>query len=105
MTHITIVRGRTKTLTVKLSYPVDGDTLTSQIRVNQDPTSQLIATWQVDFKTDGTDGELVLTLDDVVTAAITQSMGFMDIKRVSDGEPLDVFDERLTVVIVNPVTA
>ncbi len=39
----------------------------------------------------GADGEVILTLDNDVTAAISNSVGYMDLKRVAGGEPLSIF--------------
>jgi hypothetical protein len=106
MTNTIIVhKGRTNKVTVSLGMDVSTDILTSEIRAMRDPTSDLIATWDVDFDTDGVDGEVVLTLDDVVTAAIDVTIGYMDIKRVTNGEPLSVFDRPLKVEFKNVVTA
>lgn len=105
MTEVSVYRGRTVVLPVSLSYSVAGDTLTSQIRVARNPTAELIATWAVSFKTDGTDGEIILTLDDTVTAQITHTIGYMDIKRITDGEPVPVFDEPIQVTFKDSVTA
>lgn len=102
---VVVDRGRTTVLSVGLGYDVSGDVLTSEIRADRDSTSQLIAAWSVSFLTDGTDGELVLTLDDSVTSAIVKSKGYMDIKRVTGGEPVSVFSEPIPVVIKGVVTA
>lgn len=105
MEHITVDRGRTKKLLVGLGYDVSDDVITSEIRLDIDPTSELIATWNVAFVTDGVDGELVLTLDDSVTSGITKTTGYMDLKRVTNGEPLSAFDEPVQVVFQDVVTA
>lgn len=105
MAHVKVTRGRAKPLEVKLDYSVEGDVLTSQIRETRDPESALIADWSVAFVTDGSDGHLLLTLTSETTAAITQSTGFMDIKRVSNGVPLDVFDSPLKVIFTEMPTA
>lgn len=96
--------GRTIKLPVSLGINVAGDAFTSQIRERADGTSTVIATWDVTFVTDGSDGELMLTLDDSVTTAITKSKGYMDIKRVTNGEPVSVFAEPLLVVFQKTVT-
>lgn len=97
--------GRTTTLQVGLGFDVSADAFTSEIREQIDPTSPLIATWNVVFATDGVDGELILTIDDTDSAGITQKNGYMDIKRVSNGEPLSVFEEPLSVIFRKTVTA
>jgi hypothetical protein len=105
MQQVTVKKGRTKTLPVGLGYDVSGDELESEIRVGKTRQSELIATWTVSYLTDGTDGELILTLDDTITGAIERSSGWMDLKRVSNGEPIAVFDEPLEVVFEESVTA
>jgi len=98
---IVVYKNRTNKLTVSLGIDVSGDTLTSEIRTQ---SGDLIATWTVDFDSDGTDGELVLTLDDADTDAIEYTTGLMDIKRVSGGEPYSVFDNPVEVEFRDTVT-
>lgn len=101
---VIVHKNRTNTITIDLGFDVSADVITSQIRAEQDPTSALIATWVVGFVTDGTDGLLTLTLDNSVTE-ITVDSGYMDLKRVSGGEPLAVFDKPLEVSFQGTVTA
>ena len=101
---IVVVKGRTNRVTMGLGFDVSADTLTSQIRAEEASDSFLIATWAITFATDGTDGELVLTLDDSVTALIKHTNGFMDIKRVTAGEPVPVFREVIPVVFRESIT-
>ncbi len=105
MQPVIVQRGRTVVLPVSLGFDVSQDTITSEIRVDRTQVSELIATWAVSFETDGTDGELILTLDNSITALITRSVGYMDLKRVSGGEPLSIFNEPLEVAFVNTITA
>ena len=86
--------GRTNIVNVSLGIDVSGDILTSEIRTE---SGILIATWGLVFDGDGTDGELILTLDNTVTAAIVYPNGLMDIKRVTASEPISVFDQLLEV--------
>lgn len=102
--EVVIHKGRTNVITVSLGVNVQGDTITSQIRAEPDISSPLIATWVVTFLTNGSDGELILTLDDSSTSSIKANSGYMDIKRVSGGEPLPVFDRPLEVSIRGTVT-
>lgn len=98
--------GRTVQVGVQLAGDISADTFSSQIRAEKDPTSTLLADWSVSFKTDGTDGLLVLTLDDSDTVGITRASGWMDIKRVGlDNEPVNVFAQPLKVVFEQVVTA
>jgi hypothetical protein len=98
---IVVYKGRTNILTVNLGIDVSGDTITSEIRT---PSGTLIATWEVVFDSDGSNGELILTLDDLITIDIAYPSGLMDIKRMSGGEPLSVFDKPLEVEFRDTVT-
>lgn len=102
---IDIYRGRTKIIQVALGYDVSNETITSEIRVDKNPTSELLGTWDVKHATDGIDGELILTLDDAITADVQKQVGWMDMKRLTGGEPINVFDEPLEVHFHNTVTA
>lgn len=104
MRSVVVHKGRTEVLAVSLSYDVSQDVLTSHIRVSPSRTSQLIAEWTVSFDTDGTDGKLLLTLDDSVTTNINASSGYMDIKRMVNGEPIHVFENPIPVSFVEVVT-
>lgn len=98
-------KGRTNILPVSLGVDVSQDTITSEIRTEIDPTSDLIATWQVEFLTDGSDGECVFTIDDSNFTNVTNRYGWMDVKRVSDGEPLPGWLRAVPVYIEGVVTA
>lgn len=102
---VKIYKNRTNILPVELGINVSADTLVSEIRVDKNVTSDLIATWTVSFLTNGVDGKIVLRLDDSQLSAITQKKGYMDIKRISGGEPLPVFVEPVQVLFVDVVTA
>lgn len=101
---IVVYKGRTTEVIVNLGFDVSADTFSSQIRSEDDVTSTLIATWAISFVTDGTDGLLLLKLDNSVTSTITRTKGFMDIKRITSGEPIPVFDKPLPVIIQSTVT-
>jgi hypothetical protein len=102
MSNLVIVhKGRTNVVTVSLGIDVSGDIITSEIRTE---SGVLIVAWGVAFDSDGTDGELVLTLDDSVTVDIAYPTGLMDMKRVSGGEPYNVFDSPLEVEFREVVT-
>ena len=102
---IVVHKGRTNVITVDMGMDVSADVITSEIRAEPEMDSLLICSWDVAFATDGTDGELILTLDDLVTAQIKASGGYMDLKRVSGGEPLPVFEKPLEVEFLGTVTA
>lgn len=99
---IVIHRYRTERITVKLRNGVGSDPITSQIRTRVNPTSTKIADFEVDVSADGR--TIWLTLDDSVTREITVSGGYMDIKRISGGEPVNVIDTPIPVVFKNVVT-
>lgn len=104
MDDLIVHKNRTNVLSVSLGYDVSADIFTSEIREKALVGSPLIAEWDCDFLTDGTDGELVLTLDDSLVQAITQKSGYMDIKRLSGGEPYPVFNAPIKVVFQETVT-
>lgn len=84
---------------------VSTDILTSEIRVEKDPESDLIATWVITHVTDGTDGEILLTIDHTELTDITAVSGWMDVKRVAGSQPLPLFDEAVQVIFRDTVTA
>ncbi len=98
---IIVHKNRVNVITVSLGQDVSGDTITSEIRSQPDSDSPLIAAWTVTFDTDGADGELILTMDDI---SITANSGYMDIKRVAAGQPYPVFDRPLEVEFRGTVT-
>lgn len=102
--QVIVHKGRTNTIQVYLGIDVSDDDLSSEIRSEPDQDAPLIVTWDVSFLTDGTDGKLVLTLDDSVTSGIAESGGYMDVKRITGGEPVPVFDQPLEVVFRGTVT-
>jgi hypothetical protein len=101
---IYIYKNRTNVLTESLGIDVSADTFTSEIRERKSVTSLLIATLTVTFADDGTDGELILTCPSTEVDSVTQRHGYIDIKRVSDGEPLALFAPK-KVIFVDTVTA
>lgn len=101
---VIVHKGRTNTIFVNMGISVVGNTITSEIRSEPDQESSLIATWTVAFVTDGSDGKLRLTLDDLVTSQIKANSGYMDLKRMVGGEPLPVFDQPLEVAFRGTVT-
>jgi len=101
---VVVYKNRTNVITVSLGIDVSADTITSEIRSEADVNSPLIATWVVSYKTDGKDGELILTLDDLYTSQIRANSGYMDLKRISGSEPLAVFDQPLEVAFRGAVT-
>lgn len=102
--QLVIHKARQCIITVNLGIDVSGDTITSQVRAGNNSDSPLIAQFDVAFVTDGTDGELTLTLEDSITEAIEADNGYMDIKRVTGGEAVPVFERPLEVVFRGSVT-
>lgn len=101
---IVVHKGRTVTIEISLAFSVAGDTITSEIRKGRSSSSPLIASWTVVIKPDGTNKNLILTLDNSTTSAITEKIGYMDLKRVSAGEPLPIFEDPLQVSFKDVVT-
>jgi hypothetical protein len=91
---IVVHKNRVNIVTVSLGIDVSDDTITSEIRTEPDSNSDLIGSWDVTYATDGIDGELVLTIGPV---DFTANSGYMDLKRVSGGIPLAIFDMPLEV--------
>ncbi len=102
--EVVVHKGRTNVVTVSLGINVLGDTFTSQIRSEPDASSPLLMTWVVTFATNGSDGELILTVDDSITSEIKANSGYMDLKRLSGGQPIPVFDRPLEVEFRGSVT-
>lgn len=106
-TPVIVRRGRTTKIQVNVGRDISADgagAFTSKIRAEKEISSVELAEWQVSFKTDGTDGLLVLTIDDAVSAAVTRTNGYMDMRGVSAGEPYSVWDDPLPVVFEGVVT-
>jgi len=98
---IEVHRNRTNVHTVHLGFDVSDQTIRSQIRVGQDPSSELIAEWDVEVIGDGSSGELRLSLDNSITKDITHNVGYMDILRESGGEPYSVLEAPIQVCFMN----
>lgn len=105
MNVVTIEKGRVNTVYVSLKQDVSKYSVVSEIRVEPNSSSELIATWVASFKTNGKDGELVLTMDDSVSGAITQKTGYMDVKLVFNGDDVSAFDDYVPVLFKETVTA
>ncbi len=102
--EVVVHKGRTNVIPVSLGIDVSQDTFKSEIRTEPDSSSVLIAEWDVTFATNGVDGELVLTLDDLITSQIKSNSGYMDLKRTTGTEPIPVFDRPLEVTFRGSVT-
>lgn len=99
-----IYKNRTNIIPVNLGVDVSGDTFASEIREDRDSTSTLIASATITFATDGIDGNILVTFDDSSLSSVTTKYGYMDIKRTSNGEPLQAITP-VKVVFKDPVTA
>ena len=102
--EVRVHKGRTNTISVGLGIDVSADTITSEVRSEPRQDAPLIMTWTVTFESDGTDGELILTVDDTITAQIKENNGYMDLKRITGGQPIAVFDRPLEVQFIGSVT-
>lgn len=103
---IRVKRGRTCVLQASLPGDLSEDVVTSEIRVGVNQTSELIATWDVEFvQVRNGISWFQLTLDNSVTATIAYTHGYMDFKRISGGEPLIILDDPLSVIFEGVVTA
>ena len=103
--ELIVHRNRTNRVPLGIGINVSCETITSQIRKEIDPTSTLLGTWDVEFATDGVDGELILTMASLEPAAAQENYGWMDLKRVSGSTVLPVFREPLRVKFQGVVTA
>jgi hypothetical protein len=104
MDQIVVHRGRTVVVPVSVSYDLSGSTITSDIRKTRKASSDLIASWDVSFVTNGFDGDFLLTLLHDVTETIVDEIGYMDIKRVIDGTPTNIIDTPIQVMFVDAIT-
>jgi hypothetical protein len=103
--YMIIHKNRVNKIRVNMNEDVSQMDLTSEIRTQPDVRAPLIAEWDVDFETDGTDGFIILTMSDVISGQIEAEVGYMDIKKVVNNEPYAVFDRPLEVRIQGTVTA
>lgn len=99
-----IYKNRTNIVRISLGIDVSADTFASEIREEKNISSPLIASFVASFVTDGTDGEILLTCDNSSLSNVTVKYGYMDIKRTSNGEPLQAISP-IKVVFKDPVTA
>jgi hypothetical protein len=84
---------------------ISNDTFSCEIRRGRSVDSPLLASVDVSFLTDGTDGELVLKLTETQATAISERTGYMDVKRDSGGLQLSTFLDPIPVVVQGVVTA
>ena len=89
MSEIILYKNRTNRFKVNLGIDVSTDTFTCQVREKALVTAPLIAT--ATSETTGVDGVLYVLFDDATLSAVTAKSGYLDLKRMSGGEPLPVF--------------
>lgn len=98
---VLVYKDRTTRVTVGLGMDVSDDIITSEIRTK---AGDLIVEWTVEFDSDGTNGELILTIDNALTTDITAETGEMDFKRMSGSEPLPIIARPIEVQFIKSVT-
>lgn len=103
--ELIVYKNRTNVVPVNLGYDVSTDSFAAEIREGKTKESLLIVSWTVSFLTDGTDGQLLMRLDDSDLDTITQKSVYTDLKRTSGGEPLPVFADVVKVLFRDTVTA
>lgn len=96
---IPVFRNRTTVHLFDLGMNITGDDIVAQIRAGRETTSALIADWVVEV-TDAATGQGTITLDNS-DSVITAETGWMDIIRVTGGEPLAVMDQPLQVEFID----
>lgn len=101
---VVVHKNRTNVIQINTGLDLSDDTVTSEIRSEPTVEAPLIVAWEVEFLTDGSDGKLVLTIDDFEASQIAAASGYMDLKRVSGGEPYVIFDTPLEVRFEGVVT-
>jgi len=104
---LNIFKRRTNTIRFRLGADYSADTLSSDIRVSKDDESELIVSWTIipEPATDPEDGIYLFSIDDALLPSDIVDKGWMDIKRVSGGEPVPgPFDKPLQVKFVEVVT-
>ena len=104
MKTIRVYKNRTNVLLVRFGRDISADEFSSQIKEDKTSSSEVVVAWAPSFETDGTDGVLRLVLSNELIATITKSIGYMDIKRMSAGEPLPVFKELIEVHFKETIT-
>lgn len=102
MAKIVVHKGRVNVKSLKLNTDTTGETIKSEIRERDNIASPLIATWTV-TAVDASAGEYNLFLDDS-DSLIEHATGFMDVIRISGGQPIPAFDEPLAVEFRGSVT-
>lgn len=102
MSVLKVYKRRFNQILVSLNMDITTDVITSQIRLEPDQDSILLATWDIDVE-DADTGECIFTMD-LTDEDLEAKRGWMDIKRLSGGIAYPVFDESLEVYFVGTVT-
>lgn len=105
MNPVIVYKGRLTTVEVSLEidFSDDDEVPSSQIRSEPKATGTLLAEWTVTYATDGSDGELIMTIDDS-PGEIVANEGYMDLKRVVGGNAVPVFEHIIPVLFRSSVT-
>jgi hypothetical protein len=110
MNEVKIYRRMVNVVLLSFGYDLSGDIITSQIRRGRHVLTDLVSEFEVEFVTDGTDGDVRLTLDDSgPTSDIPGDLEFayMDAKRLMGGlggDPVPMFAGPLVVRFVDVLT-
>lgn len=107
MSGVVIFRNRTTIVQVNLGFDVSADELISEVRKGKTTEDELIVAWDISFLTDGHDGKCLFKIDDSVVADVPEDQvdGWMDVKRISGGEPLPVLAKPIKAIFRDVVTA
>lgn len=100
---VIIHRGLTNTIPLVLGYDTTGDTISSQVRSGPDRSYPRLLNFEVTV-VDESNGEYTLTIDDTFTSQIVVDTGYMDVLRITGGEPVPVFEEPLQVIFMGTVS-
>ena len=103
MSTVDVHKHRTTELHVILPYPTENDIFTSQVRKGRSQATEVIVEWNVS-KSEESSNKLILVIDDELASTITETTGYMDIKRVTAGEPLAVFNDPILVTFKDVIT-
>lgn len=102
--RITVHKHRATVISFGFGIDLSQDTLTSQIRDSKNSTGNDLGFWDIQPLTDGTDGRYVFTFSPEKATLVTVDKGYMDVKRVSGGQPLTLMNRILTVEFKDVIT-
>ena len=105
MASLTIYKNRTNRVLFKSGVDAPEDEWYSEIRVGKTQDSDLIVAWTFEPVDGGDPGDFLISIDDSLLQDVSHSRGYMDIKRISAGEPLPVLKDIIIVKFKDTVTA